>query len=584
MRRKRDAERLVEQERGCLGRLFDWFLYGVAFSLIGITVVAGGSYYYFNQQLTGAVERVSGYRSQVGGTPRFYDRHGELLFELPPIEQKIALEYEDIPDSVKLATVAVEDDSFWENWGFDPAAIGAAVLYNVQNSDSRPIGASTITQQLVRHIAFTYEERVGTSYERKVREIMLAFVLTQKRSKEDILTLYLNEIYYGNLAYGVEAAAQTYFGKSAKELDLAEAAFLAGLPQAPIQWDPYFNYEGAKTRQEFIIDLLLEDGEINELDAAVAKGAPLHIKPLIDVNETAASSVLLAPHFVLYAQSELERRFGPDAMFQGGWQITTSLDMNIQRLAEAEARQWIDEWGSNHNASNAAVVVLKPSSGELLAMVGSLDYFRADIAGQINMTLAPRQPGSTFKPLTVAAAMKQGWQASDVLWDVPISLEVGYDDHMTPVNYDGRYHGPVLMRDALANSYNIPPLQLARDIGLPRLISTARDMGLKSLSESPNHYGLSLTLGGGEVPLLEMTQAFGTLANEGRYQANNPILAIHDSQGNLVYSATQNNLLPRQVIDAGIAYIITDFLDDDKARIPAMGRGDSAGTAVSGSR
>ena len=197
-------------------------------------------------------------------------------------------------------------------------------------------------------------------------------------------------------------------------------------------------------------------------------------------------------------------------MYQGGWQITTSLDLNMQNMAEQEARQWVSEWGPTHNATNAAVVVLKPSNSEVLAMVGSLDYFREDIAGQINMTLAPRQPGSTFKPITFAAAMKSGWNAADVLWDVPIELEVGYNDRMTPVNYDGRYHGPMLMRDALANSYNIPPIQLSRDIGLPKLISTARDMGVKSLNENPSYYGLSLTLGGGEVPLLEMTQAFGT--------------------------------------------------------------------------
>lgn len=578
MRRRNSQRHQIEEEenggRGCWRAIVDLFLAGIALTLIGITALLAGGYYYYNNELTSAVDRVATYRNELGGTPRFYDRNGELLFELPPIEQKVALEFADIPQTVISATIAVEDDTFWTNLGFDPAAIGAAVIYNVQNSDSRPIGASTITQQLVRHIAFTYEERVGTSYERKIREIMLATVLTQKRSKEEILTLYLNEIYYGNLAYGIEAAAQTYFGKPAADLDLAEASFLAGLPQAPIQWDPYTNFDGAKARQEFIVDLLLEDGAITELDAIVAKAAPLSIKPRISANETSASPVLLAPHFVLYAQQEIERRFGSEAMFAGGWQITTSIDMNIQRMAEAEARQWIDEeWGPAHDVSNAAVVVMKPSTSEVLAMVGSLDYFRDDIDGQINMALAPRQPGSTFKPLTVAAAMKHGWHAGDVLWDVPIALKIGNGETMTPVNYDGRYHGPMLLRDSLANSYNIPPIQLARDVGLPRLIGVARDMGIHSLSEQPNYYGLSLTLGGGEVPLLEMTNAFSTLANQGRYRPATSILSITNSQGEQVYSAAQNGEHSRQVIDEGIAYIITDFLDDDKARIPAMGRG-----------
>ncbi|MEM7800467.1 MAG: transglycosylase domain-containing protein [Chloroflexota bacterium] len=555
--------------------MIDLTLWGILLGLVGAVVGLLIGYVYLSTELEDALAQVTDYQSAVGGTPRFFDRNGQLLFELPTAEQRRALAYSELPESIKLATVAAEDDTFWENYGVDPAAIGAALYYNVQQeTGTRPVGASTITQQLIKNIAFSYEERVAASYERKVREILLAFVMTFRRSKEEILTLYLNEIYYGNLAYGIEAAAQTYFGKSAADLELGEAAFLAAIPQSPIQWNPYTNYEGVKARQEFIIDLMAEDEQILLLDALVAKDMPLQLQPLLPPSAD-PELVRLAPHFVLYVQDEIERQFGGDAMALGGWQVTTTLDLNLQKLAESAARERIAEWGVSHNASNAAVVALKPRTGEILAMVGSLDYFNEAIDGQINMTLAPRQPGSTFKPITYAAAMDKGWTPADVIWDVPIQLEVGEDDNMIPVNYDRRYHGPLLMRDALANSYNIPPLQLARDVGIPHVLTTARRMGISSLQESANFYGLSLTLGSGEIPLLEMTHAFSTLAGEGKRPNLQAILSITDNQGRPVYDASRNTLPPNQVIDPAIAFILSDILDDDVARIPAMGRGNT---------
>jgi len=249
--------------RGCLARLFILLVQlgvlGVVLTLIGFM----GAYVYLSDQLSDSIDQVVAYRGTgPGGTPRFFDRNGELLFELQTTEKRLWLDYADIPPPLIQATVAVEDDTFWSNPGFDPAAIGAALWSNLQQENGRPIGASTITQQLVRHIAFSYEERVGVSYERKIREIFLAFIMTQQRSKEAILQMYLNEIYYGNLAYGIEAAAQTYFGKSARDLILPEAAFLAGLPQQPLVWDPYSNFAGAKARQEFILDLMVDEGMI----------------------------------------------------------------------------------------------------------------------------------------------------------------------------------------------------------------------------------------------------------------------------------------------------------------------------------
>ena len=549
----------------------------VQLSLLGLllAVVAGiGGYIYLNQQLAGAIQEVTSYRgSGAGGTPRFYDRNGNLLFELTTTEKRRWLEYNEIPRVVIDATVSAEDDTFWTNPGVDVAANVAAIVRNYRNPDGRPVGASTITQQLVRHIAFTYEERIAVSYQRKLREMFLAFILTQQRSKEAIIQMYLNEIYYGNLAYGIEAAAQTYFGKPASELNLAEATFLAGLPQSPYELDPYTNFEGAKARQEFIVDLMLSEGYIDYIDAEVAKGAPLVLASLIPVQQQAAGAVLEAPHFVLYAQNELEQRYGPDALTKGGWQVTTSLDLNLYKLAEQAVREGVAVNAAAHDVSNGSVVVLKPATGEILAMVGSLDYFNEAIAGQVNVALQPRQPGSAIKPVTYATALARGWSTADVLWDVPIKLDLGNGQEMTPVNYDGRYHGPVLFRDALANSYNIPPIQLLRDVGLPAFIATARSLGIESFREDASYYGLAITLGGGELPLLELTHAYATLANMGQKPRLTSILRITDSRGNVIYDEQRDRVPPVNAIDARIAYILTDILDDDNARIPAMGRG-----------
>ncbi|MCA9970440.1 MAG: penicillin-binding protein, partial [Anaerolineales bacterium] len=562
-----------KKPRGCVRVLLFFVQLGLIGVILGLLAFIGG-YIYLNNQLSDAIAQVSTYRGTgIGGTPRFYDRNGTLLFELTTVEKRRWLPYSQLPRVMIDATVAVEDDSFWTNRGVDPAAIGAALLSNYRNQDGRPVGASTITQQLVRHIAFSYDERVAVSYERKLREIFLAIIMTQERSKEEIIQMYLNEIYYGNLAYGIEAAAQTYLGKSAVDLQLHEAAFLAGLPQAPILWDPYTNFEGARVRQALVLDLMVSEGMVDYVDAEVAKNLPIVLRPRISAGEEATSKVLEAPHFVLYVQHLLEERYGPDALVRGGWQITTSLDLNIQRLAEAEARAQVAARQAAHDVSNASVVVLKPATGEILAMVGSLDYFDEAIDGQVNVALQPRQPGSSIKPITYAAAMERGWSTADVLWDVPIVIDLGGGELMQPRNYDGRFHGPILFRDALANSYNIPPIQLIRDVGIPYFIQTARKLGIESLTEPSGYYGLALTLGGGEVPLLEMTHAYATLANGGRRPRLTGVLQITDSLGNVLYDVQAERVPPVNALDERIAYVITDILDDDRARVPAMGAG-----------
>ncbi len=559
------------RRRGCL----DGALLAVELALAGVLLTAlafVGTYLYLSHQLQGDIARVVGFQGTgLGGTPRLLDRHGELLFELTPVEKRRWLTYDQIPRTVIDAVVAVEDDTFWANPGFDPPAIFAALVANARRQDARPIGASTITQQLVRHIAFDYDERVGASYRRKALEIFYAFILTRQRSKQDIMAMYLNEIYFGNLAYGIEAAAQTYFDVPAAELTVGQAALLAGLPQSPLEWNPYVNMAGARGRQAVVLDLMVAEGALTPGEAAAARQEPIVLAPLLSPDESAGATYLDTPHFALYVQEELARRYGPDAFQQNGWQVTTTLDLDIQRLAEQVARERVAARAGAHDVSNAAVIVLKPATGEILAMVGSLDYFDEAIDGQFNMTLTPRQPGSSFKPITYVTAMQHGWTTGDVLWDVPIVLTMDGGQTMTPRNYDDRYHGPLLLRDALANSYNIPPIQLIRDVGVPAVMSTARQMGVESLRQPPSYYGLALTLGGGEVPLLEMTRAYATLANGGRRPEMSSVIRIVDSAGRTVADASRARRPAVNAVDPRIAYIITDILSDNQARTPAMG-------------
>jgi hypothetical protein len=310
---------------------------------------------------------------------------------------------------------------------------------------------------------------------------------------------------------------------------------------------------------------------ITQVDLEAAKSRSLVLAPLIPAGLNTAEDVLQAPHFVLYVQSMLEQRYGPDALTRGGWQITTSLDLQLHSYAEQAAREWVASRAAVHDVNNASIVILKPGTGEILAMVGSLNYFDEAIDGQVNVALQPRQPGSSIKPITFAAAMERGWTTADVLWDVPIELELTPTERMVPVNYDHRFHGPLLLRDALANSYNIPPIQLIRDIGVPAFIDTARTMGVQSLDQPPGFYGLALTLGGGEVPLLEMSHAFATLANMGQRPRLTGVLKITDSRGNVIYDLERENVPASNSLDPRIAYILTDILDDDSARSPAFG-------------
>ncbi|NJK33431.1 MAG: hypothetical protein HC927_14080, partial [Deltaproteobacteria bacterium] len=418
---------------------------------------------------------------------------------------------DQIPDVVKEATIAVEDDDFYTNPGFDPSSNLRAVRDYLR--EGRVVsGASTITQQLVRNVFFDPEYRAEQSIQRKLEEIALAAVLTQRYEKDYILELYLNEIYYGNLAYGIEAAARTYFGKRASELEVHEAALLAGLPQSPAELNPLNPSPQVQTRviarQHLVLDLMVEEGYLTPSEAEAAKQASL--------NYVSPDVPLEAPHFTLYAQQELEAlltRLGypPEFIREGGLRVYTSIDLQFQEIAQQAARRVVSQLRDAHNLTNAAVVVIHPPSGEILAMVGSVDYNDESIDGQVNVAVSVRQPGSTMKAFTYAAALEQGWDASTIIWDVKHTFGIPGQPPYIPQNYDDRFHGPVRVRDALANSYNIPAVLTQRYIGTEYFLNYMRRMGVESLGTDPSRFGLSLTLGGGDVTLLEMTNAYGNL-------------------------------------------------------------------------
>lgn len=499
-------------------------------------------------------------RRPVFQTTKIYDRNGKLLNEVFDEGRRTWVRLDEIPLHMRQATIAVEDDTFYTNPGIDLPSILRSAWLNLRYGKIVG-GGSTITQQLVRHVAFSYEERISRSYIRKLKEALLALILTRSRSKDEILEYYLNEIYYGNLAYGAEAAAQTFFGKSVRELDLAESALLAGLPQAPLSLDPFTDKEAAKRRQRTVLNLMVKNGFITQAEADAAFAEPLKLTPpKID---------LLAPHFVVYVRQQLEEMFGPERVSRGGLTVFTTLDLRFQRLAEKLAREHVAELREKHNLTNAALVALQPDTGEILAMLGSVDYEDDSIDGRVNVTLRERQPGSSIKPITYATAFEQGISPAKIIWDVETEVPLEEGKIYRPQNYDGEFHGPVRLRDALANSYNIPAIKLLAEVGIAETLDTAHRMGIRGLQKEPSYYGLSLTLGGGEVTLLDLTTAYATLSNGGGYVPPQAILWVADSEGNVIYEYEPP--APEPALDPRVAYLVTDILSDNEARTPEFG-------------
>ena len=480
------------------------------------------------------------------------DRHGSPLLRDASEGVHIPVSLDEIAPIAVSASVAAEDRRFWRHPGVDPLAVAHA-LTQVATERSEPRGASTITQQLARRLYLSGTDSPGLL--RKAREALIALQLEARYAKRDLIEAYLNHVYYGRGAYGIEAAARRYFGVSARHLDLAQASYLAGLPQLPSVYGD--ESPAARARQRYVLDRMVAIGAITAHQAAQATSAPLAFAE--------AGEPALAPHFTAMVGEELAR-VRPDLAERAGLIIETTLDSALQREATRSVRAHLERV-AERNAGNGAVVALDPWSGALLALVGSAD-FSEEQTGQVNMALAPRQPGSALKPFLYAAAFEQGYTAASVLLDVPSSFPTSMGSYQ-PVNYDLRYHGPTPLRIALASSLNVPAVRTLDEIGVEALIEMAQRVGLDELAAAEDH-GLALTLGSGEVPLLDLTAAYGALAAGGLLLDPYAIERVRDAaSGELLYERTPQS--PSRVVSAAHAFLLADILSDPFARAPAFG-------------
>lgn len=477
------------------------------------------------------------------------DRNGRPLYAVFDDEKRLTLPADQIPATIKQATIAVEDKDFYKHHGVDLRGIVRGVILKPLRGQ-RAQGGSTITQQYVKNALLTSERSV----DRKMKELIMALELEFMFTKDEILSLYLNEIPYGSNAYGVEAASQTFFGKHAKDLSLAEAATLAALPQRPSYLSPYGNHtDELKARRDFVLKRMQELSFIKPEDSQAATASELSFLPRRDQ--------IIAPHFVFYVKDMLIEKYGEQAVLRGGLKVTTTLDAGAQTAAE-QAIATVAPNLSKFKASNAAMAAVDPRTGQVLAMVGSVDYFDQEHQGNFNVATALRQPGSSFKPFAYATAFKGKWSPSSTLWDVTTDF-----GRYTPQNYNGRVQGPVTIRAALANSLNIPAVKVLSLAGIKETIETAQSLGISSLTE-PDKYGLALVLGGAEVKPLEMAAAYGVFGNQGTQLPTTPILKVEDSTGKILEEWHEEK---KEVLSKEIAYQITSILSDNEARTPVFG-------------
>lgn len=484
------------------------------------------------------------------GSSQILDRNGELLYAVSQNKKRLVIPYSEMPDNIKKATIAIEDQNFYNHFGIDIKGVIRSVLVDIIQRGAKQ-GGSTITQQFVKNALLDPRKTLS----RKFKELILSIELEAIYSKDKILELYLNEIPYGSTAYGVDAASRTYFGKPAKDLSLAQAATLAALPQAPTYFSPYGEHKDALLkRKDTVLTKMEKLGMITPPEAESAKKETITFQPRKDS--------IQAPHFVFYIQQLIADKYGEEALQNGGLKITTSLDLKVQKQAQEavdEGSKKLDKYGAN----NAALVAVDPKTGQVLAMVGSRDYFNQDIQGQVNVTTSKRQPGSSFKPIVYATAFKDKYNPAYPLFD--FSTDFG---NYTPANYDGNTRGAVSMRAALANSLNIPAVKTLALVGLKNALSSASDLGITTLTQ-PDRYGLSLVLGGGEVKPIEMAGAFSVFANQGKFNSIHPILKVEDKKGHILeeFKEPEN----KQVLDPQVAYLISDVLSDNEARKMVFG-------------
>jgi penicillin-binding protein 1C len=493
---------------------------------------------------------------------KIYDRNENLLYTIYTARNQSYVSFDKIPTHLKQATIALEDRDFYKHGAIDIRGIARAFISTVFKQELQ--GGSTITQQLVKNSLLTPERTIT----RKIKEIILSFVVESIYSKDKILEMYLNQVAYGGTAYGVQAASYVYFDKPVDRLTLEESAFLSALPEAPSVYSPFGSRpELGKTRQLQALRAMREEKYITQEQEKEAGEKELSFSKI--------QNKILAPHFVFYVKDLLVQKYGLRAVEQGGLNVITSLDLDLQNYAQATVAAEIDNL-ERLKVTNGAALITNPKSGEVLAMIGSRDYFDEEHDGNVNVVLAKRQPGSSIKPINYATGLALGYTAATPFVDDRICFPNPGKPAYCPVNYDGRFHGVVQMRFALANSYNIPAVKMLKANSVEAMIATASAMGIKTFND-PSRYGLSLTLGGGEVTMLDMAEAFGVFANNGYRIPIQPILKVTDSKGNILeeYKPPKSPIFGEKVLPDGVAYIISHILLDNGARSQAFGANSS---------
>ncbi len=497
-------------------------------------------------------------------TTKIFDRTGtQILYEIHGDQNRSLIQIKDLPLYVPQATVAIEDKNFYQHHGIDWLGLVRAFVKNTLTGQKIK-GTSTLTQQFVKNAILTNER----SYERKLKEILLSLQMERIFTKDQIIQLYLNEIPYGSTMYGIESAARGYFGKPAKDLTIDEAALLAALPQAPDIYSPYGtgsrgdNRDRLIGRQKYILDQMAEQGYITKNQAEEAKKTET-LKKLMPKK----IGNIKAPHFVMYVKSQLIEKYGQNVAERGGLKVITTLDWDKQQIAEEEIKKGVEARGKDYNFTNASLVALDPKTGQIISLVGSKDFFDSENDGQVNVAIRDRQPGSSFKPIVYAAGLIKGYTPETILWDVNTSFKTEIKNY-EPKNYDFKEHGPVSVRAALQGSLNIPAVKMLYLVGVGRVLDLAEQMGYSTFKDR-SRFGLALVLGGGEVKLLEHTNAYAAFANEGKQMPVAAILKVEDSSGKTIEEWTQPD--GREVLDSDTARRISNILSDNSARAYIFG-------------
>lgn len=532
-------------------------LVGVFALILGIVSVPV-AFLWFSRDLPEPGQLVS---SKYKDATKIYDRRGELLYSVFQDENRTYVKLDSIPQKLQEATISIEDRDFYVNQGFSPIAY-LRVLKNFLTGRGLA-GGSTISQQLVKNVLLSPER----SLPRKIKELILSIQVNQKYSKKEILEMYLNNIPYGGTAIGVEAASEMYFGKKVNKLSLAESVFLAGLPQSPSLYSPYSGNKYYLGRTKAVLKQMVENGYLKQVEADRV------YKQVEGFKFERKYTSLKAPHFVMYVKDKLEEQFGSQAVVSGGLQVTTSLDYEIEKKAEEIVAEEIDKL-KGYRVNNGAAMVTDPKTGEILAMVGSRDYNNQDIDGNFNVAISNnRNPGSSLKPIIYAAAFEKGMTSSTMVMDVKTEFP-GVDERQpyVPVNYDGKFHGPIQLRYALANSLNIPAVKVLGRTGIDKGMRKAFEMGITNwepTTENKSKVGLSLVLGGRGASLMDEMTAYGVLANKGKRMESVSILKVTNNKGEVLYEYKKKE--GKKVLSEEIAFIISHILLDKSARAMTFG-------------